>query len=447
MSPAIHPAIPVYQGHWLFKSAFQIQKNPVLFFEEKRKMLGDTFYAAYPGGKVLISAHPGLIKHVLQTNHKNYPKDRGYDQLALMLGQGLVTSKGSMWKKQRKIAQPTFHKRNLENLFLSMTDIASQYLKELTQKKGQIVDISQEMMAVTARIAMKALFSSDIEGNLKEIYHAISYAQEFVAKRAINPLIIPWTRINGSLRKFHRHRDVMDGLINNLIETRQQETSAKSDFLQMLLEARYEDTGEPMPLDLLRDELVTIFSAGHETSANGLAWTLYLLSQHPNIVQRLKEEIQQVLGNRLPSFADLKQMPYTRQVIEEGMRLYPPVWGVGRYAKAADQWGEHHIAANTIVICQIFSLHRHPDLWQDPDTFDPDRFEVEKTKARPSTHYLPFGAGPRMCIGNHFAMMEMQLLLPLLVRHFDFELIKDHQVILEPMITLRPKNGIMMRIK
>ena len=446
MSPAT-PTIPVYQGHWLFKSAFQIQKNPVHFFEEKSKTLGDTFYAAYPGGKVLISANPGLIKQVLQTNHKNYPKDRGYDQLALMLGQGLVTSKGAMWKKQRKIAQPTFHKKNLENLFAAMTEIAHQYIKELAQKKGQIVDISQEMMAVTARIAMKALFSSDIEGNLKEIYHAISYAQEFVAKRAINPMIIPWTRLNGSLRKFNRHRGVMNGLINNLIETRQQENDSKADFLQMLLEARYEDTGEPMPLDLLRDELITIFSAGHETSANGLAWTLYLLSQHPKITQKLKQETQQVLGDRTPSFSDLKQMPYTRQVIEEGMRLYPPVWGVGRYAREADQWEDHHIASNTIVICQIFSLHRHPGLWEAPNEFNPNRFETEKAKARPSTHYLPFGAGPRMCIGNHFAMMEMQLLLPLLLRHFDFELIKNHPVVLEPMITLRPKNGILMQLK
>ena len=446
MSP-VTPTIPIYQGHWLFKSAFQIQKNPVHFFEEKRKTLGDTFYAAYPGGKVLITANPELIKQVLQTNQKNYPKDKGYDQLALMLGNGLVTSKGRLWKKQRKIAQPTFHKKNLENLFIAMTEIAQQYLEELSQKKGQTIDISQEMMAVTARIAMKALFSSDIEGGLKEIYHAISYSQEFVSKRAMNPLIIPWTRINGSYRKFSRHRSLMDNLINQLIDNRQKSNEAKPDFLQMLLDARYEDTGEPMPLDLLRDELVTIFSAGHETSANGLSWTLYLLSQHPEILQKLRAEADQVLGKRMPSFADLKQMPYTKQVIEEGMRIYPPVWGVGRYAREADQWREHDIAPNTIVICQIFSLHRHPELWENPEIFNPDRFETETAKARPSTHYLPFGAGPRMCIGNHFAMMEMQLLLPLIVRHFDFELIKNHPVELEPLITLKPKHGILMKLK
>lgn len=440
------PNIPTYQGHWLWKSAFQIQKNPVHFFQEKSKTLGDTFYAAYPSGKVLITAHPELIKHVLQTNQKNYPKDKGYEQLALMLGKGLVTSRGALWKKQRKVAQPTFHKKNLENLFHSMVEIAQQYLEELHDKKGHIVDISQEMMQVTAKIAMKALFSTTVDGDLKDIYRAISYSQEFVAKRAMNPLIIPWTYMSGRVRKFKQQKKLMDNLVYDLINARKNDTQKHPDFLQMLLDARYEDNGEAMPPGLLRDELITIFSAGHETSANGLAWTLYMLSQHPEIAEKVKVETQEVLQDRLPSFTDLKQMPYTRQVIEEGMRLYPPVWGLGRYAKEADQWIEHHIPAKTIVICQIFGLHRHADLWESPETFNPDRFAPENSKTRSSASYLPFGAGPRMCIGNHFAMMEMQLLLPLLLKNFDFELVKNQQIELEPMITLRPKHGIQMKI-
>lgn len=440
------PSIPLYNGHWLFKSAFRIQKNPITFFEEKRQILGDTFYAAYPGGKVLMTAKPGLIKHVLQTNQKNYPKDKAYEQIALMLGQGLVTSKGKLWKKQRKIAQPSFHKKNLEHLFEAMLGVTQQYLEDLSQRRGQIVDISQEMMAVTAKIAMKTLFSSDIEGDLKEIYQMMTFAQGFVSKRAMNPLTIPWTYVNGSLRKFNRQRNVMNNLINDVIDNRKRGKDTYPDFLQMLLDARYEDTGEPMPLDLLRDELITIFSAGHETSANGLGWTLYLLSQHPEIVQKIKTETNVVLGERMPALGDLKQMPYTRQVIEEGMRLYPPVWAVGRHGLEADQWEGYVMPKGSIVICQIFGLHHHPELWDNPHAFNPERFAPEQVKARPGNHYMPFGAGPRMCIGNHFAMMEMQLLLPMLLRHFSFELVKEHSVELEPLITLRPKYGIQMKV-
>ncbi|EAY24198.1 cytochrome P450 [Microscilla marina] len=436
--------IPTYQGHWLFKSAFELQKNALLFFEEKRQTLGHTFYVAVPGSKVLMTADPELIKHVLQTNHRNYPKDQTYEQLAMLLGQGLITSKGELWKKQRRIAQPTFHKTNLENLFEAMTTVAQQYLEDLSQKKGQVVDIAREMMGVTAKIAMRSLFSADVEGDLKEIYRVISYAQEFVVKRVMNPLNIPLNYLDGSLRKFNRERDTMLGMVNRLIEDRRQDSKTYPDFLQMLMDARYEDTGEPMPVDLLRDELITIFSAGHETSANALSWTLYLLSQHPDIAQKATKEAQDVLKGGLPTFDDLKQLTYTRQVIEESMRMYPPAWGIGRYAIEPDQWQDHHISKNTIIACEIYGLHHHPDLWENPEVFDPERFAPAQVKERPRHYYLPFGAGPRMCIGNHFAMMEMQLLLPLLLSNFNFELVENQSIEMEPLITLRPKNGIQM---
>jgi cytochrome P450 len=212
------------------------------------------------------------------------------------------------------------------------------------------------------------------------------------------------------------------------------------------MDARYEDTGEAMPPNLLKDELITIFSAGHETSANALAWTLYLLAKHPDIAQKVKAEAEEVLQGRMPAFDDLRKLTYARQVIEEGMRLYPPAWGIGRYALEDDQWQDYHIEKGTVMACEIYGLHHHPDLWENPEVFDPERFSPEQVKARPSHHYLPFGAGPRMCIGNHFAMMEMQLLLPLLVRSFNFELLENQSIEMEPLITLRPKNGIQMRL-
>ena len=441
--------IPLYRGHWMWGSTLELAKHPTQFFEARSQELGDTFYAAFPiNAKILMTANPDLIKYVLQTNHKNYEKDKAYDQLALLLGNGLVSSRGEFWKKQRRIAQPAFYKKSIEHLYQSMSKIADEYIADLATKRGQVVDISKEMMAVTAKIAMKTLFSEDMKGDLLDIYNCISDAQEYVTMRSANPLIIPWYHINGRHRQFIKQRSVMDRLIYGLIDKRKSNgTEEHHDFLQMLLDARYEETGEAMELVQLRDELVTIFSAGHETSSNGLAWILYLLCQHPEVVEKLRSEASRVLRKgEMPKLETLKQLSYTRQVIEEGMRLYPPVWGVSRYAKEEDEWNGHPIKAGTITLLFIYHLHRHADLWENPESFDPDRFAPEKVKIRPKAQYLPFGAGPRMCLGNHFAMMEMQLLLPLLVQNFDFELVKDQPILLDPKVTLRPKYGIQMRL-
>lgn len=438
--------LATHKGHWLWKSAFQVQRDPIGFYEEKSKVYGDTFYVAFPAANVLLSAHPAFIKQVLQSNQKNYTKDRGYDQLALLLGKGLVTSRGEFWKKQRRIAQPTFHKKNLALLFEAMREVARDFSKEMSSRKGQVLDISEEMMRLTARIALKSLFSVDTGGDLKAIYESMTFAQEYVATRAINPLNIPLSYINGRHRRFLKSKKVMDQLIHQLIRDRQAGAESQPDFLQMLLDARYEDTGEPMRRQQILDELITIFSAGHETSSNGLSWTLYLLSQHPEVLEKLKNEVREVVGDGIPSLEQLNQLQYTRQVIEEGMRVYPPVWSVSRVSTAKDEWQGHPIDKGTVVILLIYHLHHNPELWQNPEKFDPDRFAPDKSKNRPSNHYLPFGAGPRMCIGNHFAMMEMQLVLPLLVRDFDYELVQDQKILMDPMVTLRPRYGIKMKI-
>lgn len=438
---------PTYHGHWFWKALKEMIKDPLQFYENRRAELGNTFFVKFPFRQNLMTSDPELIKYFLQTNQKNYEKDRGYDQLALFMGRGLVTSRGDFWKKQRRIAQPTFYRKNLMKLYEAMMIVAQNYLAELQQKKGTTIDIAQEMMAVTARIAMKALFSKDLKDGFLDIYKSISYAQAYTTSRATNPLVIPFMHLNGKHQRFKKEKKVMDNLINQLIDERRASTEKKPDFLQMLLDARYEDTGEPMPQQLLLDELITIFAAGHETSANGLGWTLYLLSQYPEIVAKLRAEIQAVLGNRIPTYEDLKQLTYTKQVIEEGMRVFPPVWVISRYARTDDQWKGVKIKANTIIFAHIYGLHHNPDLWENPTVFNPDRFAPEKSKTRPKSHYMPFGSGPRMCIGSHFAMMEMQLLLPLLIRDFDFELVKEHKIIPEPLITLRPKYGIKMRVK
>lgn len=440
------PAPPTHTPKWPWEAVQKMLKRPIGYPEELIKLHGDSFYLTLPYGKAIWTANPDFIKHVLQTNHKNYEKERGYDVLALLLGRGLVTSRGALWKKQRKIAQPTFYKKSLADLYQAMLTVTDNYIAELETKRGAVLDISREMMAVTAKIAMKALFSKDLEGNLKDIYQSIAYSQEYITNRITNPLATTIGFFTGANRRFKKQVAVMDKLIYGLIEERRNSKTKQADFLQMLMDARYEDTGEPMPEDLLRDELVTIFSAGHETSSNGLTWTLYLLSQHPEIMTRLRAEVHEVLGDKTPSIEQLKDLVYTKQVIEEGMRLYPPVWIVGRYAKAQDEFMGFDLRPKRIVFCMIYHLHRHEALWEAPNEFRPERFEVAKAKARPSKYYLPFGAGPRMCIGNHFAMMEMQLLLVRLIQQFDFELIPNQRIVLNPRITVGPKYGINMKI-
>ncbi len=218
------------------------------------------------------------------------------------------------------------------------------------------------------------------------------------------------------------------------------------DLLTMLLEARDEDTGEGMSDRQLRDEAITIFAAGHETSANAMSWTLYLLAKHPEVMERLRLEVAEVLGDRPPTFADLRRLQYTRQVIEEGMRMYPPAWAVGREAIDADEIAGQYIPRKSIIFISIYALHHHPDLWENPEIFNPDRFSAEQSKERSRWHYLPFGAGPRMCIGNNFAMMEMQIVLAMITQKFRLKLTDDQAVEMEALITLKPRNGVWMEV-
>lgn len=439
-------SIPEFHGHWLMKSTMEFIKGPLEFSSKRFSELGDSFYSVFPTGKALMTSNPDLIKHVLQGNQKNYTKDRAYDELGLLLGKGLVTSRKEFWRKQRKIAQPAFYKKSLDQLFLNMRELVEKDIDEMAKQSGATIDMCQAMMGVTAKVAMKTLFTAEMEGDLLEVYDCMTVAQKYVAGRAFNPLSIPLGYINGKHWKFNKKKKILDQLLNDLIEKRKASGEKGNDFLQMLMDARYEDNGEPMSQQQLLDELVTIFSAGHETSANGLAWTLYLLSQHPEVVEKIKQELAEVVGDRPLELADIKSLVYLKQVIEEGMRLYPPVWSVGRQAIEDDEWEGHKIKKNSIVGIYFYHLHRHPDLWEDPDAFNPDRFTPEASKARPNSHYLPFGAGPRMCIGNYFAMMEMQLVMVELLRKVDFSLVPDQDIELEPLVTLRPKNGIMMEI-
>ncbi|MEO1257733.1 MAG: cytochrome P450 [Bacteroidota bacterium] len=442
-------SIPVYKSKNRIFPGADFIRNPYKFSIGKARDFGDFFRVPFFFRKVFFTTNLEVIKHVLQVNQKNYVKSVAYRNLKMALGNGLVTSEGEDWRRNRRLAQPAFYKTQLEGLYNAMTGVAERYCVQLGEriKENGTVEISTEMMSVTADIVLKALFSSENPAAISEMYRIMVHSQEYIVERTIAPYKTPFSYINGKHRQFKKDMEWFNGHLYRLIEERRKDSQPTNDLLSMLLHARYEDTGEPMGNQQLRDEAITLFAAGHETSSNGLSWILYLLSQHPVVMEKLRAEVDQVLDGKTPSFADLRNLTYTMQVINEGMRLYPPAFAIGREPLADDEILGVRIPKGSVVFLSICGVHRDPAYWEQPDAFYPEHFSAEKEKKRPRMAFMPFGAGPRMCIGNHFALMEMQLLLAMLVSRFDFELVSNVPVVPQPLVTLKPKYGINMHVK
>ncbi|MEM1120713.1 MAG: cytochrome P450 [Bacteroidota bacterium] len=442
--------IPTYKSKSFKPAVLEAAKDPLKFVVEQSQQLSDFFKLSFFGIRtVFVSSNVEVLRHVLQTNQKNYKKSAAYKQLKLALGNGLVTSEGEFWRRQRRMAQPAFYKTQLEELYKKMVEVTEQHCVALQQKtNGEIVNISHEMMDLTAKIVVKTLFSTERAHDKVNMSNNMKFGQTYIMNRARRPYMIPLSYLNGQKREFEKRMAEFDQGIFDIIDERRQATEKPIDLLSMLLQATDDESGDAMTNRQLRDELVTIHAAGHETSSNALSWTLYLLAKHPKILDKLRTEIKTVLGDYAPpTFADLRNLPYTKQVIEEGMRLYPPAYAVGRQNLAKDEILGQTIPANSIFLLSIYALHRAPNYYPEPEKFDPDRFAPEQVKARPKLAYMPFSAGPRMCIGNHFAMMEMQLVLAMFVQRFDFELIDNKPVVPQPLVTLSPKGGIKMQLK
>ncbi len=441
--------IPIFKGKNPLLRGAEFLKNPFLFTTGPGLEIGDFYRIPFVFRRVFVTTNHEVVKHVLQTNQKNYVKSVAYRHLKLALGNGLVTSEGEYWRRQRRLAQPVFYKTQLEEIFKKMAGVAERYMGDLSQKTadGQPLDIAKEMMGITSDIVLKTLFSADNPADLSEMYRIMIEAQDYIVHRTTKPYLIPFVHINGRHRHFRKDMDWFDGHLYRLMAERRNDPNPPNDLLTMLISARYEDTGEAMTNQQVRDEAITLFAAGHETSSNGLAWTLYLLSKHPEVLEKLRQEVENVLGGSTPTFEDLRKMTFTLQVIQEGMRLYPPAFAVGREPLQDDEILGEKIPAGSVIFISIAAMHRDPQYWERPHEFYPDHFLPEIEKERPRLAYMPFGAGPRMCIGNHFALMEMQLLLAMLVRHYDFEPVEGHPVEPEPLITLKPRHGILMKVQ
>ena len=440
------PAVPRLRS---LRNAFRFVNNPIPVFDQYMLENGETFSFFLAGGpqKGIVSAEPAFIQHILQKNHRNYRKSKiQTETLARYLGHGLLTSEGDYWLRQRRTIQPGFHRKKLEALSGIILKVIDTYIEGFDKQKTT-VDIYQQMMELTLRIVANSLFSNNLkEEDLHLIGHHITAIQEFIIRQIRQPYFNPWFHLSGMHRKYKRMSEEVNGTILNFIRERKATGGQYDDLLQMLLDVRYEDTREGMTDRQLVDESAILYVAGHETTANAMAWMFYLLSQHPEAVQKIREEVVKVLGEAPPSFADLPKLEYTLQVVEESLRLYPPAWITDRIAIEDDTIEGYHIPAGTMIIAYIYGAHHSPKRWEAPEEFRPERFSKAQKAGRESFSYLPFGGGPRLCIGQSFALMEMQMILARMVPRFDFKLLPDQQIELQPLVTLRPRYGIKMEL-
>jgi cytochrome P450 len=388
------------------------------------------------------------VRHVLQDNAANYRKSPLYDKLRVSLGNGLLTSEGAFWLRQRRIAQPAFHRQRIAALAGVMTDAAREMAVEwdAMASTGQRVDVGEEMMRLTRTVVLRALLGTDLGPFTSQIDGAWSVMNEHIGDSFWSlGLTDGWPTARN--RRFQAARAVLRGAVEYAIRQRREQPSDGHDLLSMLLAARDEDTGEAMTDEQLRVEVTTFLLAGQETTSLALTWTFYLLSQHRTARERLEAELDAVLAGRVPAYDDLPNLPFTRCVIDEAMRLYPPAWGFSRQALADDELGGYRLPRGWLAFLMPYVLHRQPAYWPDPERFDPDRFTPERSAERPKFAYLPFGAGPRQCIGNQFALLETHLSVATLAQTHRLHLVPGHPVEPWPLITLRPRCGMPMTIE
>lgn len=398
--------------------------------------------------KLLFSKNPEVIRHYMEGDYMKFPKASGYKWMGLFLGNGLVINEGKSWKKQRRLAQPSFHRNQLAKLSETMVNEIETFRVLLEEKEGQSIDIFTEMMAITLNIIGKSMFNTGFsQSELQEVHTWVPFLMEHIAIIRSNPIARLLSKVNGKRRKFNTGLASLDQMVFRIIEERRKDAQSSADLTGMFMSAVDEDTGQKMDDKAIRDELMTLFMAGHETSANALTWAIYLLSRHPEEMEKVLAEIETVLQGRLPGFEEVPKLTYTRQVLLETMRLYPPVPLIARSNTEAFDLVGYHFPAKSDIVFDFYHLHRDPQLWDDPNRFDPSRFTPEREKSRPYNHYLPFASGPRRCIGDRFAMMEMQMVLAVLLRNFNFKPLDLAEKEFETHITLRPKGGLFMKLE
>lgn len=416
-------------------------RDPLGFSLKLGREYGDIIPLNFLGKAVYLLNNPQDIEYVLVGNNKNFIKDVFYHRpdFALLLGNGLVTSDGDFWLRQRRLAQPAFHRERIANYSQTMTAYTEEMLAGW--RDGQTRNIHTDMMALTLRVVAKTLYDTDVAREAREVGVALTAVMDKFGSGSFLGYLIPLSWPTPANIHYKRAMQRLDDIVYALIRERRKSGKDSGDLLSMLLAAQ-DDDGSQMSDKQLRDEVMTLFLAGHETTALALSWAWYLLGQHPDVAAKLHAELQMVLDGRTPTLADLPKLRYTDKVITEVMRLYPPVWVIGREAVNDFELGGVHIAKGAQVQIMQWVTHRNPRYFAHADEFDPDRWSDEMKKQLPKYAYFPFGGGPRLCIGQQFAQMEAALMLATIAQRYQLELVPSHKVTPEASLTLRPHDGI-----
>ena len=441
---ATPPSAP--RGGLVLGSARDFQRDPLAFIRVLATT-GDVVGYRFVVWPSIFVNQPEYIKHVLQENNRNYNKDAPPNRmLKTVLGEGLVTNDGASWLHQRRLIQPAFHRQRIAGFGALMVAATTAMLDRWDARPDDAapLDVAAEMMGLTLRVVGQALFGADVSGDVAAVDRSFTTVNTFITRSLYEPYImLPGAPARGK-RGFRSARRELNQIIHRLIAERQRDNGDRGDFLSLLLLARDAETGETMSGQQAHDECLTLLLAGHETTAVALSWTLYLLARHPEVAERLQAELATALAGRTPTIDDLPALPYTRMVIDEALRLYPPAWAIMRRAIDDDELGPYHIPARTNVFISPWAIHRHPGYWEQPEVFDPERFSPARAAGRPHFAYLPFGGGPRLCIGNTFALTEAQLILATIAQRYELGLRPEQQVEPLPLITLRPRGGLRM---
>lgn len=426
-----------------FHQVRHLNDEPHLLFHQLFRTHGD--FLRWRGFKdVYLINHPDLIRTVLAQDYPNFTKRiMDYRVLAQVMGNGLVTNDGPHWVRQRSLMQPMFSNRRINRFDERINALTSALLDEWAARAdGEVLRIEREMSRLTFQIVGATLFGSDLDRHTEEVAEILDvvnlYPQEFHALMTLRSWIpTPYNR------KWRRAVQRLDSIVLGLMEARRRRGVGDDDILDHLLHAVDEETEQGMDERQMRDEVVTLMLAGHETSANALAWTFHLLSTHPEVDERLAEDLAAELGGAPAGADDLPRLPYLKQVVQESMRLFPPVWTFARRAEEEREFDGYTLPANAYVAMVPYALHRHPEFWPDPERFDPDRFRTGASgESRHPYAYLPFAAGPRACIGASMAMLEIQLVLAQIVSRFKVRVVEGHPVETMAKVTLKPRYGI-----
>jgi cytochrome P450 len=440
--------IPGPRGHPILGSIREIQRDNVQAFMDAWLQYGDIVHFRGPL-TINLLVHPDYVEHVLRNNVANYPRPEFVtDKLKSIVGEGLVAAEGPRWANARKVTQPAFAPDRINGFGPTMIKTTGEMLERWSSyaERGEPLDVKSEMMHISLANLATSLFNFELREALDEIEPAVYYALSHTNRRLTSP-VDPQRLPLPSSRRFNATLSALNDVIYRIIGEHRRATDPTEDFVNMLLDSQDPESGAAITDRQARDEVIGFFIAGHETVSSALTWTFYLLSQNPDCWRKLKAEVDEVVGGRTPTVEDVPKLKYTEYVLLEAMRLYPPIFVLMRRALEDDTVDGYHIPKDSTIVLCAYVTHRHRDFWDNPEGFDPERFTPERSAHLPRMAYFPYGGGPRKCIGNTFAALEMPLVVAMVTQKYRLDLVPGQVVFPEPAISLRPRDPVMVRVE